>query len=213
MPLTSAWERRSSTVPLRHSSVFFSVAAVAGACGFQGFAEIDEALGGVGAAIEQHVFDQHFQLGLDLFVDLEHAGVDDAHVHAGGDGVIEERGVHGFANFVVAAEAEGDIRDAAADFGVREVGLDPARGVDEVDGVVVVLLHAGGDGEDVGIEDDVFGREADFVDEDAVGALADADLVFVGCGLALFVEGHDDDGGAVFQDSCARSGGISLRLL
>ena len=32
---------------------------------------------------------------------------------------------------------------------------------DEVDGVVVVLFDAGGDSEDVGIEDDVLGRETD----------------------------------------------------
>jgi hypothetical protein len=38
-----------------------------------------------------------------------------------------------------------------------------ARGLDEVDRVVVVLLDAGGDREDVGVEDDVFGREADLV--------------------------------------------------
>ena len=50
-----------------------------------------------------------------------------------------------------------------------EVGFDPACGFDEVDGVVVVLFHAGGDGEDVGVEDDVFRREADFIDEHAVG--------------------------------------------
>jgi hypothetical protein len=37
---------------------------------------------------------------------------------------------------------------------------DPAHRLDEVDGVVVVLLDAGGDGEDVRVEDDVFGREA-----------------------------------------------------
>ena len=117
--------------------------------------------------------------------------------------------MHGLADFVVAAKAEGDVGDAAADLGVRQVGLDPARGVDEVDGVVVVLLHAGGDGEDVGIEDDVFGRKADFVDEDAVGALADADLVFVGRGLALFVEGHDDDGRAILQ----HRGGVLAELL
>ena len=100
------------------------------------------------------------------------------------------------------------LRDAAADLGVRQVRLDPARRVDEVDGVVVVLLDAGGDGEDVGIEDDVLGREADLVDEDAVGALADADLVVVGRGLALLVEGHDDDGGAVLAGrsrACSRN--------
>ncbi len=196
-------------MPLRHSSAFFSVAAESCACGLQGFAVVDEALGCVGTAVEQHVFDHHLQLGLDLFVDLEHSGVDDAHVHARGDGVIEKRGVHGFADLVVAAEAERDVRDAAADLGVRQVGLDPARGVDEVDRVVVVLLHAGGDGEDVGVEDDVFGREADLVDEDSVGALADADLFFVGRGLALFVEGHHDDCRAVFQHRC----GVLAELL
>ena len=117
--------------------------------------------------------------------------------------------MHSFAYFVVAAKAEGDIGDAAADFGVGQVGLDPASGVDEVDCVVVVLLHAGGDGEDVGVEDDVFGREAEFVDKDAIGAFADADLFFVGGGLALFVEGHDDHGRAVFE----HRGGVLAELV
>ena len=171
----------------------------AGARGLQRFAELDQALGGVGAAVEQHVLDQLLQLGLDLLVHLEHAGIDDAHVHARRDGVIEKRRVHRLADLVVAAEAERDVRDAAAHLRVRQVRLDPARGVDEVDRVVVVLLHAGGDGEDVGIEDDVFGREADLVDQDPVGALADADLVLVGRGLALLVEGHHHHGRAVLQ--------------
>ena len=96
-------------MPLRHSSAFFSVAARAGARGLQLLAEVDEALGRVGAAIEQHVLDELPQLRLDLLVDLEHAGVDDAHVHAGLDGVIEERRVHRLAHVVVAAEAERDV--------------------------------------------------------------------------------------------------------
>ena len=37
--------------------------------------------------------------------------------------------------------------------------LDLARRFDEGDRVVVVFLDAGGDGEDVGVEDDVLGRE------------------------------------------------------
>ena len=43
--------------------------------------------------------------------------------------------------------------------GKRRLSL--AGGLDEGDGVVVVLLDAGGDGEDVGVEDDVLGSEAD----------------------------------------------------
>ena len=78
-----------------------------------------------------------------------------------------------------------------------QVLLDPARRVDEVDRVVVVLLDAGGDREDVRVEDDVLGREADLVDQDAVGALADLDLALEGVGLALLVERHHHRGRAV----------------
>src|ERR1035437_595616 len=163
------------------------------------FAVLYEALCRIGTAIEQNVLDQHFQLRLNLFVYLEHPRVHDAHVHARRDGVIEKRGVHGLANLVVAAKAERDVRDAARDLRVRQVGLDPAGGVDEVDRVVVVLLHAGGDGEDVWVEDDVFGRETDLVDQHPVGALADANLLLVCRSLALFVEGHYHDGRAILQ--------------
>jgi hypothetical protein len=104
--------------------------------------------------------------------------------------------VHGFADFVVAAEAERNIGNAAGDLGVGQVLFNPSGRVDEVQSVVVVLRHAGGDGENIWIEDDVFGSKTDF-GQDFVCALADADLVFVGCGLALLVKGHNDGGCAV----------------
>ena len=56
-------------------------------------------------------------------------------------------------------------------FAPGQACLDQPRGFDEVHRVVVVLLHAGGDGEDVGIEDDVLGRQADFFGQQLVGAL------------------------------------------
>jgi hypothetical protein len=98
--------------------------------------------------------------GLDLLVDLEHAGVDDAHVHAGGDGVVEEGRVHGLAHGLLPRKLKDTLETPPLTLACGQVGLDPARGLDEVDGVVVVLLDAGGDGEDVGVEDDVLGREA-----------------------------------------------------
>ena len=57
--------------------------AFTGACGLELLAEVDEPFGRVGAAIEEDVLDERLQLRVDLLVDLEHAGVDDAHVHAG----------------------------------------------------------------------------------------------------------------------------------
>ena len=134
--------------PLLHRGfaplLFFLAVARGGpaARGLELLAEVDEALGRVRTAVEKHVFDEDPQLRIDLLVDLEHPGVDDAHVHAGADGMKEERGVHRLAHAVVAAKAERDVGHAAAHLGVGQVLLDPARRFDEVDGVVVVLLDA-----------------------------------------------------------------------
>ena len=92
---------------------------------------------------------------------------------------------------VVAAEGERDVGHAARDQGAGQVLLDPAGGLDVVDAVVVVRLDAGGDGEDVGVEDDVLGREAHLHGQDPVGPLADLDAALERVGLALLVEGHD----------------------
>ena len=61
-----------------------------------------------------------------------------------------------------------------------------------------MLLDAGGHGEDIGVEDDVFGRKADRLGENLVGTAADLLAAFQVVGLAFFVEGHHHHGGAVF---------------
>ena len=76
--------------------------------------DLDQPVGRVGAAVEDHVLDPLEQLGLDVLVDRELAGVDDAHVEPGADRVVEERRVHRLAHDVVAAEREAEVRDAAA---------------------------------------------------------------------------------------------------
>ena len=58
-------------------------------------------------------------------------------------------GVHRLADHVVAAERERDVRHAAGDVHAGAGRFDPRDRFDEVDRVVVVLLDAGGDGEDV----------------------------------------------------------------
>ena len=107
--------------------------------------------------------------------------------------------MHRFANLVVAAKTEGNIRYAAAHLRMRQVRFDPTRCVDVIDGIVVVLFHAGRNRKYVRIEDDVFGGKSNFVYKNSVGALANADLVFIGGGLTLFVKGHHNDGRAVLQ--------------
>lgn len=51
--------------------------------------------------------------------------------------------------------------------------LDASCGLDEVDCVHAVLLHARANGEDVGVKDDVVGIEAYLTDQSMVGSGAD----------------------------------------
>ena len=76
-------------------------------------------LGGVGAAVEQHILDAFAQGRRDVLIDRELAGIDDAHVHARLDGVEQEHRMHRLAHLLIAAEGEGEIGDAARDMGMR----------------------------------------------------------------------------------------------
>ena len=150
----------------------------------------EQALGRVRAAVEDDVLAGLAQFRLDRLVDRELAGVDDAHVHAGLDGVVEEHRVHRLAHRLVAAEREREVGDAAGDVRVGQGLADLPRRLDEGDAIAVVLLDAGRDGEDVRVEDDVLGRKVGLFGQKLVGARADRDFALERVGLALFVERH-----------------------
>ena len=161
----------------------------------------DEGLGGVGVAVEDGILDELQEVGGDVSVDGQRAGVDNGHIdRAVADSLIQEGAVHRHTNLLETAEGEGKVRETTADAGVGEVLLDPQRGLENVNGVVVVLLHTGADSQHVGIEDDILRGEVDLLGEELVGARADADLVVAGSGLSLLVEGHDNNGSAVAAD-------------
>ena len=69
--------------------------------------------------------------------------------------MVQERGVHGLPNGVIAAERKRDVADAAAYAASRQRLLDLSARLNEREGVLVVLLNTCGDGKNVGIEDDV----------------------------------------------------------
>ena len=166
--------------------------------------DLDEPVGRVGPAGEDDVLDPLEQLRLDVLVDGELAGVDDPHVEAGADRVVEEDGVHRLAQRVVAAEGEAQVRDAAARAGPRAALLDPRQRVEEVAGVGLVLLDPGRDGEDVRVEDQILGREAGLPVSEVVGAAADRDAPLDVGRLALLVERHHDGARRRSRGSAAR---------
>ena len=165
---------------------------------FEAFGQRDQALGRVRVAVEDHVLAGLAQRRVDLVVDVELARVDDRHVEARRDRVVEEHRMHRAAHRLVAAEREGEVRQPAR---VMRVGAELAQfahRLDEVDAVIVVLLDPRRHREDVGVEDDVFGREA-LGHQQVIGALADFDFPQPGIGLPRLVEGHHNHRSAVIH--------------
>ncbi len=70
------------------------------------FGERKQSLGRIAAAVEHDVLAGFAQLGIEIVIDRHLAGIDDAHIHAGLDGMVEEDRVHRFAHRLVAAEGE-----------------------------------------------------------------------------------------------------------
>ena len=83
------------------------------------FRERDQPVGRIVAAVEYHIFAQLAQFRIDVVINVELAGVDDRHVHARGNGVIEKHAVHCLAHRFVAAEAERQIGQTAGDMDMR----------------------------------------------------------------------------------------------
>ena len=164
-----------------------------------GFGKGHEAFGAIGAAVEQHILHEFEQVFGNIIVHGQLPGIDDAHVHARPDAVVQECRVHGFAHVVVAPETERNVAHAARNLGVRQVLLDPAGGVEKVNGVVVMFLNTRGYGQDIGVENNVLRRKTDFVHQNVVGPFADFNAAFVAVGLALLVECHHHGCRAVAQ--------------
>ena len=76
-----------------------------------------------------------------------------------------------------------------------------------------MLLQAGGDREDVRVEDDVLGRKAGLLRQQVVGAPADLDAPLERVGLALLVEGHHHHRRAVLPAQARLAQELRLALL
>ena len=160
----------------------------------------EEPLGRILPARQDYVFNPLAERLLDLVIDRQPAGIHDPHVEPGGDGVVQEDGVHRLPHAFVAAKGERQIGDAPGDEGSRAGRPDAWNRLDELDGVAIVFGHPRRHREDVRVEDDVFRRDAGLVLQQPIGSAADGGLALRIHRLTLLVEGHHDDGGSEAAD-------------
>ena len=103
IPLTSACSRRFATGSSRQAKSSRGLHPLT----LVAFGERQQSLGGVRPPVEDDILASLAQFRLDFGVDRKLARVDDSHIHAGGDGVIEKDRMHGLADPLVAAKRKG----------------------------------------------------------------------------------------------------------
>ena len=108
---------------------------------------------------------------------MDLCSIDDAHVHTGTAGVVQEGGMERPSDSLVPTEGEGHIGDSATDLAAWADMLDDLAGSDEVHGIVVVLLHAGADCQDIGVKDHILRVESHLLHHDLKCSLANPDLL------------------------------------
>ena len=121
--------------------------------------------------------------------------------------------MHGLADEFHAAEGKGNVAHSAADSASWTLLFDAAGGLDEGHSVSVVLLDSGGDSQDVGIEDDVVGIEADAIHQQFEAADANLHFAFHVSRLAFVVKGHDHYSSAKAADERSFADEIFLSFL
>ena len=126
--------------------------------------------------------------------------------------MVEEYGVHGFAQVVVATEGKGEVAHTTAHVCSRQVGAYPLRSTDEIDGVAVVGLYTRSHSQDIGIKNNVLGRHTYHIDQQMISTLTDSDATFIRVGLSLFIKCHHHYGSteAVYLASMSKEGFLAL---
>mmetsp|Transcript_20166 Transcript_20166/g.28350 ORF Transcript_20166/g.28350 Transcript_20166/m.28350 type:complete len:260 (+) Transcript_20166:374-1153(+) len=167
------------------------------------FCSLQHVVSGLSSAVQHSIFDQTQKIFGNIFIDRESTSVDDCHVHSLFDGVVQECAVHGLSKVVQAPERKGKIRKSPRDLCVRQSLLNDTSRIDEINRVIIVLIHTSADCQDVGVKDDIPSRKVNDFSQNFVGTCADADFLGFCCSLAFFVKCHNHNSCPIsFDEFC-----------
>ena len=121
----------------------------------------DQALGRIRIAVEDDIFASNAQFRINVIINIKLPCVNDGHIKPCRDSMIEKDGVHRATHRFIATEAERQVRKPARIMRMRAKNAQFLYRLDKVDTVIIMLLNPRRHRKDIGIENDVFGRETD----------------------------------------------------
>ena len=109
--------------------------------------------------------------------------------------------MHRLTNKVVSSEREGDIAHAARNFCERHFFFDLSRRLNEIYRIAIMLIHPSGYRKNIGIKNNILGREVSLFREELVGSFTYCDFIIYVGGLAMLVKRHDNYSGSIITDN------------
>ena len=140
-----------------------------------------------------HVFDSIPQFARNIVIYRHLRGIDNAHIHACLNGVVEEDAVNGFPYRIIATERERYIGNTAGNVGVWQMLAYPTGGFNEIDCVVIVFIDTGRHCENIRVKDNVFGWEPHLFGQNLISTRTDFDFACLCIRLTLFIKSHHND--------------------
>ncbi len=139
------------------------------------------------------------QIGLDVGVNAQLPGIDDAHGHAGLDRMEEKHRMDRLPNAVVTPKGEGNIRQPTRDINVRKFFFDTPRCLEKIECISRVLLNSRCNGKNIRIENNILARKTNRIRKHIVCALTNRHSPLKSIGLASLIKSHHHDCRTVFH--------------
>ena len=152
----------------------------------------DESIRRVLAPVQYHVLDPPAKFSRYLLVHLQHPGVDDPHVQARLNRVIQKHRVNRLPHLLVPPKRKRHVTHAPAHLTIWQCLLNDPRRLHERHRVFPVFLHPRRDRKRVGIENNIARIKTDLFGQNVVRPGADRDPPLGRISLAFLVKRHHD---------------------
>ena len=107
--------------------------------------------------------------------------------------MIQEYGMHGLTNVVVATERERQVAHSSTDMSSRQILAYPSGSLNEINRIVIMFFDTRSHGQYIRVENNIFRCKSYLIYQNTICPFAYLNLTTVRIGLSLLIKSHDDD--------------------
>ena len=133
------------------------------ATGLQCFGKFDQTLGSIRTTVKNDILYLFEHISRNIRIQNRSSRIDNSHIHSLLDSMIKEHGVHCFTNIIIPSEREREITNTATHMRTGEILPYPARRIDKIDCIIIMLFDTGSYSQNIRIKNNILRIKTDFI--------------------------------------------------